>query len=149
MWILISVNAVVLVAFTFVVSPALLVQNLNADSFQGTLQCIPVRYSWLFYLKEMEGTCLNRSAGVWANASINIALDLIMLALPLIQLWSLKTSYSTRKKIQVMIMFSIGIIVTICSILRLRSLVVFMKSHNPTVSVRLFRSIFSCLRCQV
>lgn len=96
------------------------------------LQCFPIKYSWLFYLNEMDGKCLDRNAGTWAHACVNIALDLIILAVPVIQLWTMQTSYSTRKKVQVMIMFSIGIIVTICSVLRLRSLIVFMSSHNPT-----------------
>lgn len=37
-----------------------------------------------------------------------------------------------RKKIAIGVMFSVGAIVTIVSILRLRSLIVFMKSHNFT-----------------
>ena len=95
-------------------------------------QCFPIRYSWLFYLGEIEGTCIDRNAGTWAHAVVNILLDVIILAVPLIQIYMLKTTYSLRKKFQVMLMFSVGVIVTICSILRLKSLVKFMSGHDPT-----------------
>jgi hypothetical protein len=95
----------------------------------------------LFFLEEMDGKCLDRNAGTWAHACVNIVLDLVILAVPIIQLWMMQTSYSTRKKIQVIIMFSVGIVVTICSVLRLRSLIVFMSSHNPTVSGMPFSTV--------
>lgn len=95
-------------------------------------QCSPVSYSWLFWDGAHEGKCIDRNAGTWAHACINIVLDLVILAVPLVQLWTLKTAYSTRKKFQITLMFLTGIIVTIVSILRLRSLIVFMQSHNFT-----------------
>lgn len=53
---------------------------------------------------------------------------------PIVQFARLDTSYTLRKKIQICIMFGIGIVVTIVSVLRLQSLILFMKSSNFTVS---------------
>lgn len=95
-------------------------------------QCSPVSYSWLFWDGAHKGTCINRNAGTWAHACVNILLDLVILAVPLMQLRNLRTTYSTRKKIHIFCMFSVGIIVTVVSALRLQSLIVFMQSHNLT-----------------
>lgn len=133
---LIGTNVALFLAFSLVVSQASSIQYLgNLTVVQLLVQCVPVRYSWLFFLGEMKGTCINRNAATWVQAIINIAVDLVILTVPLVQLFTLKTSYSITKKVQVGLMFSIGIIVTICSVLRLRSLVIFMKSANATVSL--------------
>ncbi|GKU15511.1 unnamed protein product, partial [Fusarium langsethiae] len=66
-------------------------------------------------------------------ASINIALDIWILAIPLSQLKKMNLDW--RKKIGVGIMFSVGIIVTIMSILRLTATIragTGMGSNNPT-----------------
>lgn len=116
MWAIIGTGAATTVAFVF-----------------GLIfQCLPIRYFWLFYLGEMKGHCINRNAGSWVLAMVNIVLDLVILAAPLVKIQQLQKFYPTRKKLQIMFMFSVGAIVTIVSILRLRSLIVFMKSENFT-----------------
>lgn len=52
--------------------------------------------------------CINLNAGVWVAAAINIALDLLVVALPVPQVRGL--ALPNKKKIQVTIMFSIGIL---------------------------------------
>ncbi|KAL2279610.1 hypothetical protein FJTKL_13299 [Diaporthe vaccinii] len=69
----------------------------------------------------------------WSHAIINIALDLWMLALPASQVWGLKMPL--RRKIGVMIMFGLGIFITVVSSIRLRSLIGFAQAYpqNPTM----------------
>ncbi|OQD82301.1 hypothetical protein PENANT_c022G09635 [Penicillium antarcticum] len=66
----------------------------------------------------------------WAAAIINMVLDILVMVLPLRQLYNL--NLSTRKKAYVMCMFSLGIFVTLVSILRLNSLIHFASTTNLT-----------------
>ncbi|KAB5515390.1 hypothetical protein GE09DRAFT_580839 [Coniochaeta sp. 2T2.1] len=99
-------------------------------TFIGVFQCTPISYTWTKWDGEHEGTCLNVNAIGWANASISIALDLWMLAIPLWCLRSLKLHW--KKKIGVAAMFIVGSFITIVSIIRLKSLVNLGSSENPT-----------------
>ena len=77
--------------------------------FLATLfQCWPIPYSWEQWHGEYEGTCNDYHVQSWVHAGINILLDLIILMLPLKQLYDL--DLSTRKKISVMLMFLVGIL---------------------------------------
>lgn len=64
-------------------------------------------------------------------AGTNIALDILVYILPITMLLRIKTM-PVRKKIGVGLMFSVGLFVTICSIIRLRYLVQWGKTTNPT-----------------
>jgi hypothetical protein len=57
---------------------------------------------------EHVGRCINIYAMAWAQAIINIALDLWMLALPASQV--LRLNMQLRKKMGVMVMFGLGIL---------------------------------------
>ena len=75
-----------------------------ADIFQ----CTPVELAWNKWREVKNGRCNNFNAQTWANAAINIAIDITVLALPMPEL--LKLSLSRKKKIGVCLMFSIGIL---------------------------------------
>ncbi|TDZ39707.1 Satratoxin biosynthesis SC1 cluster protein 4 [Colletotrichum trifolii] len=96
----------------------------------GIFQCTPISYYWTRWDGEHQGTCININAVPWANAIISIVLDLWMLYLPLSRIRTLNLHW--WKKLAVAMMFCVGTFVTIISILRLRSLVMFAKSLNPT-----------------
>ena len=74
--------------------------------FVSIFQCTPVQGAWLFWDDQHQVTCRNINAQGWASAGINIVLDLAMVILPLPELWQL--SLSNNKKLQVMLMFSLG-----------------------------------------
>lgn len=96
----------------------------------GIFQCTPISYYWTSWDGEHQGHCLNINAIGWANAAISIALDFWMLAIPLWQLRGLRMHW--KKKLGVAVMFTVGTFVTVVSILRLRSLLNFANSTNPT-----------------
>ncbi|CAG8949283.1 hypothetical protein HYFRA_00004908 [Hymenoscyphus fraxineus] len=98
--------------------------------FLGIFQCSPISFFWTNWDGEHEGKCFNSNAMTWANAGIGIALDIWMLALPMQQVFKLNLHW--KKKIGVAMMFSVGLFVTIVSCLRLKSLVKFTYSDNPT-----------------
>ncbi|TLD11905.1 hypothetical protein PspLS_11259 [Pyricularia sp. CBS 133598] len=97
----------------------------------GVLQCQPISYFWTKWDGEHQGTCVDINAVAWSNAGISIALDIWMLAVPLSQLQALRLNW--KKKVGVALMFCVGTLVTVVSILRLQSLVAFARSDNPTM----------------
>ncbi|THV82269.1 hypothetical protein D6D29_04776 [Aureobasidium pullulans] len=95
-----------------------------------TFQCNPVPYSWKQLDSTYQGSCNNIHLQGWMSAIFNIIIDLIILILPLKELYALQTSL--KKKLMVMVMFSLGIFVTFVSVVRLHSLIVFANSQNIT-----------------
>ncbi|KAL2142000.1 hypothetical protein VTI28DRAFT_1736 [Corynascus sepedonium] len=93
-------------------------------------QCQPISFFWTHWDGEHEGHCINSNAFAWSNAAISIVLDFWMLAIPLIQVKSLNLNW--KKKIGVTFMFVVGTFVTVVSVIRLQSLVVFASSDNAT-----------------
>ncbi|CAI7619827.1 unnamed protein product [Penicillium manginii] len=83
----------------------------------GYVNCVPVAKFWNH---DLPGHCLNFEAVWFFNASMNIATDVILLALPMPQLLNLQLPKT--QKIALMGVFAIGILVVVTSILRLSSL---------------------------
>ncbi|KAF7125862.1 hypothetical protein CNMCM5793_002155 [Aspergillus hiratsukae] len=96
----------------------------------SVFQCRPLQGAWLHWYGEGHYSCNNINAQGWAAAAINMILDLIVMALPLRELYRLNLSW--RKKILVMSMFSLGLFVTLVSIVRLNSLIHFASTENLT-----------------
>ncbi|KAK9545726.1 hypothetical protein V6Z77_009280 [Aspergillus fumigatus] len=96
----------------------------------SVLQCRPIKGAWLHWDGEGHYSCNNINAQGWSAAAINMVLDLIVMALPLRELYRL--NLSLRKKLFVMSMFSLGIFVTLVSIVRLNSLIHFAATNNLT-----------------
>lgn len=68
-------------------------------------QCYPVRAVWD---RTLDHTCINTLAIAYACAAISIFQDLLILALPIPELIGLQVS--TRKRINVMVMFGVGLL---------------------------------------
>ncbi|KAM5384612.1 hypothetical protein ACJZ2D_001357 [Fusarium nematophilum] len=99
----------------------------------GTLQRRPLRLLWDGWKdEEPRGEMLDVNALAFSHAGINVALDVWMLVLPLIQLYQL--GLKTRKKIEVIAMFSVGVFLTIVSVIRIPSLLDFAVSSNATAA---------------
>jgi len=96
----------------------------------GFGQCRPFSYFWTGWDGEHEGSCLDATVTGLAHVALNIALDIIMLVLPVTQIYKLQMN--RRKKIGVMAMFQAGIFLTIASILRIKSLANFGLSLDLT-----------------
>ncbi|KAJ0376987.1 hypothetical protein COL26b_004847 [Colletotrichum chrysophilum] len=75
------------------------------------LQCRPLSLYWTGWDKNesyKNERCLDFNRFILSNAIINIILDVWMLILPLTQLY--KLNLILRKKIGVMLMFSVGLL---------------------------------------
>ncbi|KAL2846401.1 hypothetical protein BJY01DRAFT_234642 [Aspergillus pseudoustus] len=93
-------------------------------------QCRPIQGAWLRWDQSGDFKCNNINAQGWSAAAVNMALDIMVMALPLKELYGLNLSW--RKKAFVICMFSLGIFVTIVSVIRLESLIVFASTTNLT-----------------
>lgn len=115
-------------------------------------QCSPVSYMWKQWDDEHEGTCTSRAALAWSHAIINIILDVVIIGMPLPIL--MKLQVSVGRKLGLGLMFCVGIVsvpnlkmisrilmnqcrVTVISILRLRTLITFGNTQNPSSASRL------------
>ena len=95
------------------------------------VECMPISYAWTRWDGEHKGHCINTVAQIYMGASLNIIFDVLVFFLPIPKLYKLKTS-TPRKKIGIILTFLVGLFVTICSIIRLRYLVRWGESANPT-----------------
>ncbi|RDW85256.1 hypothetical protein BP6252_02846 [Coleophoma cylindrospora] len=90
-------------------------------------QCRPIHGAWD---KTVPAECINVQSLAYSAAAIGIAQDLLILILPIPELQSLQMRL--QKKIHTLGMFSIGSFACITSIVRLRFLITFGNSKDPT-----------------
>lgn len=70
-------------------------------------QCNPVSFYWKQYVDTgLNGTCIASAPVAWVNASLNVALDVWMILIPLKEVWNLRMHW--KKKIGVIVMFLTG-----------------------------------------
>ncbi|KAH8674339.1 hypothetical protein BX600DRAFT_457448 [Xylariales sp. PMI_506] len=93
--------------------------------------CVPFDYTWMRWDNENTGKCINMNAQTYTCAALNIILDLVIFFLPIPQL--AKLDLSKKKKAGIIFTFLVGIFVTICSMIRLKSLIGWQTSTNPTM----------------
>ncbi|KAF2199329.1 hypothetical protein GQ43DRAFT_433488 [Delitschia confertaspora ATCC 74209] len=90
--------------------------------------CAPIPFFWDKSIK--GGTCLNELIVWYLNASMNIATDFAIIILPMLVLRSLKIPI--RQKRTLFMIFALGGLVCIISIIRLSSLARIANSKDPT-----------------
>lgn len=90
--------------------------------------CQPIAYFWDRDIP--KGTCLDVSALAYANSAFAVAQDTTLIVLPIFMLWSL--NMSRKKKAFIGLMFAVGSIGLVATIIRLRTLYVFGSLDDPT-----------------
>ncbi|KAI0484507.1 hypothetical protein GGR56DRAFT_27595 [Xylariaceae sp. FL0804] len=103
--------------------------------FLSIFQCSPIGYNWEAWRGEGAAAttrhrCLDVNALSYAAAGFAIAQEIAILTLPLPLLVRLNTTW--RKRASIILMFSLGVFVLITSCARLRYLLSFARSANPT-----------------
>jgi hypothetical protein len=91
------------------------------------LQCTPIPRVWD---KSIPGTCINLTAFWFTNAAYTIVTDLILLFMPIRIVWSLQLRKA--QKAAIIMVFAMGSIVTICSIIRTTYIVTSSTSTDIT-----------------
>lgn len=95
-------------------------------------QCRPISAIWESWKGDypVPYHCFYVNTLVYAAAGFSIAQDIVILALPLPLL--LKLNANWRRKVGILVMFSLGIFVLATSCIRLRFMVQFARSTNPS-----------------
>ncbi|KAH8728111.1 hypothetical protein GQ44DRAFT_737803 [Phaeosphaeriaceae sp. PMI808] len=91
-------------------------------------QCTPLHKLWDF-TGQVQGHCINANAFYHATSAFHITMDLWILALPVKLI--LRIPRPPREKLFLFIIFGLGVISTIASIIRLQSLRIFTLSNDP------------------
>ncbi|TDZ13788.1 hypothetical protein Cob_v013083 [Colletotrichum orbiculare MAFF 240422] len=105
---------------------------LSASSFffATMFQCWPISYTWTRWDGEHQGRCHDINLQTWAHASVNIALDVVVVSMPISQI--LKLNWRWKQKLGAGMMFAVALIITLVSVVRLNTINDFMKTSNPT-----------------
>ncbi|KAM3084076.1 hypothetical protein ACMFMF_001432 [Clarireedia jacksonii] len=96
-------------------------------SFLTIFQCKPVAYFWN---RDLHGTCIDINALAYANSAMSIVQDILVVVLPIPVL--MKLQLGRKKKLAVLFMFAVGSFGCIISMIRLKSLLSFGNSIDPT-----------------
>ncbi|KAH7303202.1 hypothetical protein B0I35DRAFT_455297 [Stachybotrys elegans] len=98
--------------------------------FSLIFQCTPVNYFWLRWDGESRGSCIDLGAFMRVTAILAICVDFwqLLVAIPFV----VRLKISLKKKLLVVVMFTVGIIVIIISIIRYPTIEDFTQSHNLT-----------------
>ncbi|KAF3761966.1 hypothetical protein M406DRAFT_221657, partial [Cryphonectria parasitica EP155] len=95
------------------------------------LSCRPISYFWdRNPLQVPHGKCLNVVALAYANSGLAVAQDIILIVLPVGMLWRL--NISRRRKVLIALIFAVGGLGLVATIIRLRTLYVFGSLKDPT-----------------
>ncbi|CEL10261.1 hypothetical protein ASPCAL13383 [Aspergillus calidoustus] len=97
--------------------------------FQSAFNCTPAWFYWTRFDGVSKGTCLSYTA-FKIMPPINVALDVVVMLLPLPSL--LKLNLPVAKKVRVISMFSVGILILVAGTLRLTHLYNSITTYNIT-----------------
>lgn len=89
--------------------------------------CRPIAYFWN---RDLGGHCLDVTALAYANSAFAVAQDLLLIVLPVFMLWNL--NMSRRKKCLIALMFGVGSLGLVATIVRLSTLHVFGSLEDLT-----------------
>ncbi|KAL4875022.1 hypothetical protein BJY04DRAFT_224411 [Aspergillus karnatakaensis] len=117
-----------------------------STTIAAILACVPVELAWSNWSGEGEGLCFDNNAFWWAHSAINIATDLFILAMPIPML--LKLQLKLKKKVYLVLMFSVGIVITVISIVRFSGLITYSTSSNPTYN-NVNVATYSVIECNI
>ncbi|KAK1585615.1 CFEM domain-containing protein [Colletotrichum navitas] len=93
--------------------------------------CQPLHYVWDGWTGKTEGRCYNSNPPALAHGALNFILDIWMLFLPASQIY--KLNIPRKQKLDVMVMFSVGIFLTAASGYRIKVIRPFGASFDPEV----------------
>lgn len=124
------------------INSAIAVTWILVDSFH----CIPVHLAWTGWENIESGRCINFITSTFVNGFVNIAVDVIMVMMPMYEVFKLRLSL--RKKMGVAIMFGMGLILTAIGVTRVIVLSKNDTTKNPTYEMEPL-NYWSVIECQV
>ncbi|KXG47787.1 uncharacterized protein PGRI_016570 [Penicillium griseofulvum] len=135
-----SIRAYIVVSYCLI---AFIATWALAALLTNTFQCIPVQY---YYDKDLKGHCMSGQVQFFQTmGSIALIEDVIILCMPIPVFWKLQIN--TRQKIALMLVFSLGGLVCIFSLMRLIEFRQFQLTDLAASSAK--ESIWTCLELNV
>ncbi|KAI0835828.1 integral membrane protein [Hypoxylon sp. FL0890] len=101
-----------------------------ATTASSIWQCTPISRAWD---KSIPGTCISITGNWYANAGFSIATDISILVLPMQPIY--RSNLPTKQKWALIVVFALGMFVTITSLLRMQTLNFSSTSDDPTYDV--------------
>ncbi|KAL4760963.1 CFEM domain-containing protein [Aspergillus foveolatus] len=117
-----------------------------STTIAAILACVPVEKLWTNWMGNKEGVCYDNNAFWWTHSAINIATDLWILGMPIPLL--LKLQLKLKKKIYLLLMFSVGTVITVISIVRFSGLLKYSTSTNITYN-NVMVATYSVIECNI
>ncbi|KAF5694875.1 integral membrane protein [Fusarium denticulatum] len=94
-------------------------------------QCTPIRWNWdRFGGEDVDFWCMDLNKLQWSINITNIIFDIVVLVLPIPLIWKTKSTF--RRKLGIVLMFSLGVVVLVASCLKMRYNVLYGHSNNIT-----------------
>ncbi|ORY55910.1 uncharacterized protein BCR38DRAFT_461870 [Pseudomassariella vexata] len=109
---------------------AIILAYMVATSASSIWQCSPIQRAWD---KSLPGTCISLTMNWYANAGFSIATDVLIILLPQHLLW--QSSLPTNQKVALMVVFALGLFVTVTSVLRMTTLKTSTTSPDVTYDI--------------
>ncbi|OTB02620.1 hypothetical protein M426DRAFT_322539 [Hypoxylon sp. CI-4A] len=109
---------------------AIILSYMIATTASSIWQCTPISKAWD---KSIPGHCISITGNWYANAGFSIASDIAVLVLPMQPIY--RSNLPTKQKWALMIVFALGIFVTITSIIRMQTLDFSSTSSDTTYDV--------------
>ncbi|KAG9230254.1 hypothetical protein BJ875DRAFT_520703 [Amylocarpus encephaloides] len=113
--------------WVLLVTGALTIAFYTACVFYRIFACTPREKIWN---TRIVGKCINQEAAILNSAVFNTAFDFLVLFIPMQSIWVLRMS--TRKKIGVSMIFAVGFIACVFSIMRTIASIPILKSKDLT-----------------
>ncbi|KAL8752082.1 MAG: hypothetical protein Q9199_005985 [Rusavskia elegans] len=99
-------------------------------TFVLIFQCSPPQKSWQ---PLTSGHCLSNDATFYGLAAVTVFFDVVIFFLPIPLL--LKLNINNKKKIALICVFMLGLLTTVCSIMRMVQIIAIAKTGNSTMLV--------------
>ncbi|KAL8851535.1 MAG: hypothetical protein Q9221_003554 [Calogaya cf. arnoldii] len=101
-----------------------------AGTFVLIFQCSPPQKSWQ---PKTFGKCLDNDATFYGLAAVTIFFDIVIFFLPIPLL--MKLNINNKKKIALICVFMLGLLTTVCSIMRMVQIITIANTGNSTMLV--------------
>ncbi|KAI0108786.1 hypothetical protein F4776DRAFT_675001 [Hypoxylon sp. NC0597] len=111
--------------------------------FASVFACVPVARTWD---ETVDGHCFNPDGIDYLSGAVNAVVDLYIFVLPIPLLWKLEMG--TKRKLKLLIVFSLGLFACVASFLRLGMTTVLRSSLDMTWNVS-FLSIWATIEVNV
>ncbi|KAG5811674.1 hypothetical protein H9Q74_013499 [Fusarium xylarioides] len=111
----------------------ILIISLSTGVFMSLniFQCTPIRWNWdRFGGEDVDFWCMDLNKLQWSINITNIVFDIVVLVLPIPLIWKTKSTF--RRKLGIVLMFSLVLVVLVASCLKMRYNVLYGYSYNIT-----------------